>query len=90
MASFQAKIGWKRQRKRENKKFQFRFVPSRRVIENYNKIAKKFKKLKYTIMVSFEAKIGWKRKRKGKNKSYRSVQFLSDGLEKIPIKLKKN
>ena len=37
-------------------------------------------------MVSFEAKIGWKRKRKGKNKSYRSVQFLSDGLEKIPIK----
>ena len=41
-------------------------------------------------MVSFEAKIGWKRKRKRENKSYRSVQFLPDGLEKIPIKQQKN
>ena len=37
-------------------------------------------------MVSFEAKIGWKRKRKRENKSYRSVQFLPNGLEKIPKK----
>ena len=42
IASFQAKIGWKRLRKRENKKLTFRFVPTRRVIKNYNKIAKKF------------------------------------------------
>ena len=59
---------------RENKNYcSIRFVPPRRVIENYNKIAKKLKKSKYTIMVSFEAKIGWKRKRKGENKNYRSV-----------------
>ena len=45
-ASFQAKIGWKRQRKRENKKLSFLFVPARRVIKNSKKIAKKFKKLK--------------------------------------------
>ena len=46
MASFLAKIGWKRQRKRENKKLSFLFVPARRVIENSKKIAKRFKKLK--------------------------------------------
>ena len=55
MASFQAKIGWKRP-----------------------KIAKKFKKLKNTIMASFEAKIGWKRSRKRENKNYRSVPFQPD------------
>ena len=53
MKSFQAKVGWKRMRKRENKKLSFRFVPTRCVIENSKKIAKKFKKLKYTIMDSF-------------------------------------
>ena len=58
MASFKAKIGWKRQRKREKKKLPFRFVPTRRVIENYKK---KLKKLKNTITASFQAKIGWKR-----------------------------
>ena len=41
-------------------------------------------------MVSFEAKIGWKMKRQRENKSYRSVQFLPDGLEKIPIKQQNN
>ena len=61
IASFQAKIGWKRLRKRENKKLTFRFVPTRRVIKNYNKIAKKLKNFQNTIMVSFQAKIGWKR-----------------------------
>ena len=50
MASFQAKIGRKRQRKRENKKLSFLFVPARRVIENSKKIAKKFKKLKKIIL----------------------------------------
>ena len=34
MNSFQAKIGWKRMGKRENKKLSFRFVPVRRVKEN--------------------------------------------------------
>ena len=33
-----------------------RSVPTRRVIENSEKIAKKFKKLKNTTMASFQAK----------------------------------
>ena len=43
------------------KKLSFRFVPTQSVIENSKKIAKKFKKLKNTIMASFQAKTGWKR-----------------------------
>ena len=78
MASFQAKIGWKRLRKRENKKLLFRFVPARCIIENSKKITKKFKKLKNTFMASFQAKIGWKRHRKGENKNYRFVSSLPD------------
>ena len=46
MALFQAKIGWNRPRKSENKKLVFRYVLTKRVIENYKKIAKKLKKLK--------------------------------------------
>ena len=87
MASFQAKIGWKRPRKRENKNYRsvpFRSVPTRRVIENSNKIPKKFKKLKNTIMASFQAKTGWKRPRMRENKNYRSVSFLPDAKLKIP------
>ena len=34
MNSFQAKIGWKRMGKRENKKLSFRFIPTRCLIEN--------------------------------------------------------
>ena len=64
MKSFQAKVGWKRMGKRENKKLSFCFVPTRCVIENSKKITKKFKRLKNTIMNSFQAKIGWKRMRK--------------------------
>ena len=44
--------------------FPFRSVPTRREIVNSKKIAKRFKKLKNTIMASFLAKIGWKRGRK--------------------------
>ena len=61
MNSFQAKIGWKRMGKRENKKLSFRFVRTRCVIENSKKITEKFKKLKNTIMDSFEEKEGWKK-----------------------------
>ena len=47
MNSFQAKIGWKKMRKREIKTIvPFRSVPLRCVIENSKQIAKKFKKLK--------------------------------------------
>ena len=44
MASFQAKTGWKRQRKSDNNNY--RSVPARHIIENSNKIAKKLKNLK--------------------------------------------
>ena len=80
MASFQAKIGWKRQRKRENKNYRsVSFLPDP-VREHSKKIAKKFKKFKNTMMASFQAKICWKRLRKRANKNYRSVTLLPDGL----------
>ena len=79
MNSFQAKIGWKKMRKREIKIiFPFRSVPTRCVIENSKQIAKKFKKLKNTIVASFHGKIGRKRLRKRKNKNYPSVPFLPE------------
>ena len=43
MASFQAKTGWERPRKREKKKLSFRSVPTRPEIENSKKIAKNSK-----------------------------------------------
>ena len=64
-----------KERKRE---FSFRTVPTRRVIENFKKIATKFKKLKNIIMASFQAKIGWKRLSKRENKNYRFVSFIPD------------
>ena len=80
MASILAKIGWKRMRKRENKKQKssLRFVSTQCVIENSKNIAKKLKKLKNTVMYSFQAKIGWKNMGKGENKNYRSISFLPD------------
>ena len=64
----------------------FRFVPTRREIENSKKIAKKFKNLKNAIMASFQAKIGWKRMKKRENKNYHYVSFLPDAKFKIPTK----
>ena len=75
MKSFQAKVGWKRMGKRENKKLSFRFVPTRCVIRNFKKITKKVEKLKNTIMNSFQVKIGWKKIRKIEIK-FCSVSFL--------------
>ena len=75
MASFQAKIGWKRQRKRENKNYHpvsFEHDPQQKIQKN----SKKIQKIKNTIAASFQAKIGWKRPRKGENRNYRSVSFL--------------
>ena len=46
----------------------FRFVPTQSVIENSKKIAKKFNKLKDTVMASFQAKTGWERLRMRENK----------------------
>ena len=98
MKSFQAKVGWKRMEKRENKKLSFRFVPTRCVIQNSKKITKKFKKLKNTIMSSFQAKTSWKRMRKIEIKIFapfrsyptRNTKFQKNSqkiqnIKKIPI-----
>ena len=75
MASFQAKIGWKRRRKRENKNCLFvPFLP-----DGKYKITKKEKKnKKNTSVASFQDKIGWKMPRKRKNKNCLPVPFRSD------------
>ena len=41
MASFQAEIRWKWMRNRENKNYHYISFPTRRVIENSKKMAKK-------------------------------------------------
>ena len=54
MASFQAKIVWKKIRKRETKIIvPFCYVPARCVIENSIKIVKKYKKKKKKIRLWF-------------------------------------
>ena len=54
----QYQYGNRREREEIKTVIPFRSVPTLCVIENCKKIAKKFKKLKYTIMASFQAKIG--------------------------------
>ena len=88
MYSFQDNIVLKKMRKGENKSY--RSVPTRRVIENSEKIVKKFKKLKNTIMASLQAKIGWKCMRNSENKNYHYVSFQPDAQLKIPKKQQKN
>ena len=78
MSSFKAKIGMKGPRKKEQQ-LSFRFVPTRRAIENSKKIEKKFKKLKTTTMASFQAKIRRETLINGENKNYRSFPFQPDG-----------
>ena len=84
MASFQAKTGLARLRKRK-KKLSFRSMQNRPGIENSKKIAKKLKKLKNIIMPSFQAKMGRESLRTRK-KNYRSDQLLPDPEYKIPKK----
>ena len=78
MAHFQAKIGWKRLRKRENKNYHSVLFQLDALQKISKKLEKKFKKLKNTIMASFQAKVGWKSPRKGENKNFRSISFLPD------------
>ena len=75
MAYFQAKIGWKRLRKRENKNYHSVSFQLNGVVENFKKMGKKIQKLKNTTIASFQAKVGWKIPRKGKNKNFRSISF---------------
>ena len=84
MASFRSKIGWKRPRETENKNYRsVSFLPGAKQ-QIKKKIAKKFQKLKNTVMDSFQAKIGWKMMRWRENKNYCSVPFLPDAKQKIP------
>ena len=62
-------------REREKKENIVPFHPTRRVIENSKKVAKK---LKNSVKASFKAKIGWRRLKKRENKNYRSIPFLPD------------
>ena len=79
MASFQAKISWKRPRKRENKICHSVPFLSDAQQNIPKKNGKKIEKLiKKTIMASFQAKTGWKRLKKIENKNYRFVSFLPD------------
>ena len=64
--------------KERKQKLSFRFVLSQLVIENSKTIAKKFKKLKNSLLALFQAKIGLKRLRKRENKNYRFVSSLPD------------
>ena len=68
MESFQAKIVWKRPRKRENQNYHFvPFLPD--ALQKISKIqGKNYEiKKKNTIMASFQAKIILKRMRKREN-----------------------
>ena len=76
MASFKANIGWKRLRRRENKKYRFVSSLPNALQKIPKKLAIKFKKLKMSFMASFKVKIGWKSLRKRENKNYRSVSSL--------------
>ena len=90
MATFQAKIGWKRLKKRENKNYRFfSFLPDgqQKTLKKQQKYSKIFKN---TITASFQAKTGWKRLKKIENKNYRFVSFRTDVLEKIQEKQQKN
>ena len=58
MASFQAKIVWKRPRKRENKNYCFVPILSGAEQKMPKKLQNNSKKLKNTIITPFRAKIG--------------------------------
>ena len=84
MASFQAKIGWKSPRKKENKNYlSDQFYPTRNT--EFKKIAKK--KHHYGFF-SRQNRLG--KAKKTKNKNYRSHQFLLDLLQRIPKEIAKN
>ena len=77
MATSPAKISWEMPRKRENKKNRSdEFVPDPSM-KIRKKKAKKYKKLKNTIIASFQANISSERPRKRKKKN-RSDKFLLD------------
>ena len=71
MASFRAKMGRERPRKRK-KKF---IVPITSDLTRNRKLKRNRRKFKNIVMASFHAKTGQKRPRKKEKKIYRSIQF---------------
>ena len=75
-ASFQAKPGWERPRKRENKNYRsYQFLP-----DPEQRIQKKQQN---TIRASLQSKTGWERQRKEENKNYRSDHLPLDPYQRI-------
>ena len=75
MASFQAKTGWKRLKKRENNNYRFvSFLPDGKY--KIPKIEKKNKKI--PLWIHFEPKLDGKGRLKRENKNYRSVPYQPD------------
>ena len=78
MVSFQAKIGWKSLRNRENKYYRsVPFLPDtlQKISKKQQKKSKNYRKIN---MASFPVKIGRTMLRKRENKNYRSVFFLPE------------
>ena len=74
MASFQAKKGWKRTRKSENKNcISVPFLP-----DGKYKTPKKERKKKIPLWLHFKPKLDGKGRLKRENKNYRSVPYQSD------------
>ena len=76
MDLFQAKTGWRRMRKRENKNY--RSVPTRLLIENSKKNSKNIQKIKKYRCGFISSRNRLEKAEKEKNKNYRSVSFLPD------------
>ena len=73
MDLFQAKIGWRRMRKRENKNY--RSVPTRLLIENSKKNSKNIQKIKKQHCGFSSSQNRLEKAEKEKNKNYRFVSF---------------
>ena len=71
-------------------KLSFRSILTWRIIENSNKIAKKFKKLDNTIMALFQAEMGRRRLRKEKIKINVSFRTYLTRCRKFHKNSKKN
>ena len=90
MDSFQAKIGWERPRKRENKKKSFRWVPNRPLIENSENQQKNSKNQKSPSQLLFKPKQVGKGREREKIKKNRFDEFLPHPKQKIPKKKEKS
>ena len=87
MASFQAKRGQERLRKRKKKKFSFRPVPTRPGIQNSKKRnIKKIKKIKKHDCGYFSRQNGTGLAEKVRKNNYRSDQFLPAQEQRISKK----